>query len=145
MNRPNGFRRLDLHGVRGMGIGPQGEARVGVTRQPAHRADIHPVLQRQGLESMVECTEAGMLRSQVSEHPRVKLGRGIRAVHPPGTGAGSMQVLSGCFSCSFRNRSTTSGGIDSTRSGAAVFGVVVTPLKRSVSCCPGLLRRSCMT
>ena len=43
-------RRLDLRGRRDVGVGVEREPRAVVAEHPAHRLDVHAVLERQGSE-----------------------------------------------------------------------------------------------
>ena len=61
---PNGFRCLDLHGVGGVGVGAQSEARVGVSQHAGDGADIHAALQGRGCEGVPQIVEANGFQPQ---------------------------------------------------------------------------------
>lgn len=70
-NTADGGGCLYLHRICGMGVGTQGEARIGVTQHPRHRADVHAALQRYGREGVPQIVEADMFQAQRFENFRV--------------------------------------------------------------------------
>ena len=49
---PDGFGGLDLHGVGGVRVGAQSEARIGMTQHTGDSADVHAALQGSGSEGV---------------------------------------------------------------------------------------------
>ena len=50
-----GLRCLNLHGIGHVGVGPQGEAWVGMAQHAADRSDVYAALQGNGCSANSDC------------------------------------------------------------------------------------------
>lgn len=83
---PHHVRRLLLLVGGGVGVGPQGEARVEVAQHLAHCLDVYAVLEHQRGRGMPHVVKTDVLQARALQDILMEPVDGVRVVHPSGHG-----------------------------------------------------------